>query len=94
MANTPNDDGLAEPDPSDLDAERYELMLEAQALAHTIEGLIESGDDQVTNPGDPANLKQRQYACLRALRMHLAEVGALSDAIERAKDGGNGASHG
>lgn len=85
MADIPDDDGLAAPDPADLDADRYELMLQANALTHILEGLIESGDNQVTNPNDPRSLKQKQYACLRALRMHLAEAEALSDAIDKAR---------
>ncbi len=85
MADTSHDDVLAAPDPDDLDAERYELMLEAKALTHILEGLIESGDNEGRNPNDPSSLKQKQYACLRALRMHLAEAEALSDAIDKAR---------
>ena len=85
MADIPSDEGLAEPNANDLDADRYELMLQANALTHILEGLIESGDDQISDPNDPRSLKQKQYACLRALRMHLAEAEALSDSIDKAR---------
>ena len=89
MADISHDDGLAAPDPDDLDADRYELILQAQALTHLLESLIESSDDQGHEPNDPRGLRQQQYACIRSLRMHLAEVEALSNAITEAGRSGS-----
>ncbi|MCP5281152.1 MAG: hypothetical protein H6930_06130 [Rhodoferax sp.] len=73
------------PDLDNLDADRHELILQAKALTYMLEDLIESGNSEGTDPNAPQGLQQKQYACIRSLRMHIAEIEALSNAIDKAR---------
>jgi len=80
------------PDADNLDADRHQLLLQAKALTHMLEDLIESSGNYGADPNAPHGLKQKQYACIRSLRYHLAEVEALSAAtadavIDKGKGG-------
>lgn len=74
-------DPKAPRDPEDCQFDQVELLQQAKALTHILEDLIESSGNDGEDPNAPHGLKQKQYACVRALRMHLAEVEALSNAI-------------
>jgi hypothetical protein len=68
-------------DPGEHEFDQVELIMQAKALTYMLEDLIESSDNNGADPNAPDGLKQKQYACVRALRMHLAEVEALSNAL-------------